>query len=118
MKGVCLVWSRPDLSSLTVFRTISRSHDKAQKPHGKKIHKPMEYTFLEYFYFCLVKLLFGANAVEKHSSKAYLSYLIDWLTRHGPHNYSISRQMPNEVIVTSLSHLDTFCPLCQNGGKR
>ena len=35
----------PDLSSLTVLRTISRSHDEAQKSHGKQIHKPMEYTF-------------------------------------------------------------------------
>ena len=25
--------------------------------------------------------------------------------------------MPNKVIVTSLSHLDTFCTRCQNGGK-
>ena len=35
----------PDLSSLTVLRTISRSHDEAQKSYGKQIHKPMEYTF-------------------------------------------------------------------------
>ena len=35
----------PDLSSLTVLRTISRFHDEAQKSHGKQIHKPMEYTF-------------------------------------------------------------------------
>ena len=35
----------PDLSSLTVLRTISRFHDGAQKSHGKQIHKPMEYTF-------------------------------------------------------------------------
>ena len=27
------------------------------------------------------------------------------------------RQMSNKVIVTSLSHLDTFHPLCQNGGN-
>ena len=26
--------------------------------------------------------------------------------------------MPNKVIVTSLSHLDTFRTRCQNGGKR
>ena len=47
----------PDLSTLTVLKTISRSHDEAQKSHGKQIHKPMEYTF-EYFHFCLVKLIF------------------------------------------------------------
>ena len=35
----------PDLSTLTVLKTISRSHDEAQKSHGKQIHKPMEYTF-------------------------------------------------------------------------
>ena len=35
----------PDVSSLTVLRTISRSHDEAQKSLGKQIHKPMEYTF-------------------------------------------------------------------------
>ena len=34
-----------NLSSLTVLRTISRSHDEARKSHGKQIHKPMEYTF-------------------------------------------------------------------------
>ena len=34
-----------DLSSLKVLRTISRSHDEAQKSHGKQIHQPMEYTF-------------------------------------------------------------------------
>ena len=36
---------RADLSSLTVLRTISRSHDEAQKSHGKQIQKPMEYAF-------------------------------------------------------------------------
>ena len=35
----------PDLSSLTVLRTISRSHDKVLKSNGKQIHKPMEHTF-------------------------------------------------------------------------
>ena len=35
----------PDLSSLTVLRTISRFHDGTQKSYGKQIHKPMEYTF-------------------------------------------------------------------------
>ena len=35
----------PDLSSLKVLRTISRSHDEAQKSYGKQIHKPMDYTF-------------------------------------------------------------------------
>ena len=27
------------------------------------------------------------------------------------------RHIPNKVIFTSLSHLDMFCPRCQNGGK-
>ena len=35
----------PNLSSLMVLRTISRSHDEAQKSYGEQIHKPMEYTF-------------------------------------------------------------------------
>ena len=35
---------KADLSSLTVW-TISRSHDEAQKSHGKQIQKPMEYAF-------------------------------------------------------------------------
>ena len=34
-----------DLSSLMVLRTISRSHDEAQKSHGKQIQKLMEYAF-------------------------------------------------------------------------
>ena len=36
---------RADLSSLMVLRTISQSHDEAQKSNGKQIHKLMEYTF-------------------------------------------------------------------------
>ena len=50
--------SLADLSSLTVLTAISRSHDEAQKTHGKQIHKVMEYMFLEYFHYCLVKLIF------------------------------------------------------------
>ena len=42
---------------LTVFRAISRSHDETQKYLSEQIHKPMEYTFLEYFQFCFVKFL-------------------------------------------------------------
>ena len=34
-----------DVSSLTVLRTISRSHNEAQKSHGKQIQKLMEYAF-------------------------------------------------------------------------
>ena len=42
----------------------NQSHDEVQKSHGKQIDKPMEYTFREYFHFCL----------EIHSSRAYLSF--------------------------------------------
>ena len=40
-----------------VLRAILQSHDEAQKSHSKQIHKLMEYSFLEYFYFRLVKLI-------------------------------------------------------------
>jgi len=56
-----------DLSSLLILRTIKY---QAQKSLGKQIHKPMEYTFLEYFHFCLVEIISGNNSVEIHSSKA------------------------------------------------
>jgi len=51
------------------------------------------------------------------SSKSYLSFLIIWLTRYRPQNHFFWRHIPNKVIITSLSHLDTFYPCCQNGGK-
>lgn len=43
---------------LTVFRAISRSHVEAEKSRGKQIHRPMEYTVLEYFHFYLIKFIF------------------------------------------------------------
>ena len=44
---------RADLSSLTVLRTISWSHNETQKSHGKQIHKPMEYAHTFHFIFAL-----------------------------------------------------------------
>ena len=61
---------------LTVLREISRSHDEGQKSYGKDIHKPMENTFLEYFYFCLVKIDFLSHSLTmvvgwSHRSQKY-----------------------------------------------
>ena len=48
---------RADLSSLTVLKTISWSHNEAQKSYGKQINKPMEYTYW-IFSFYLEKVIF------------------------------------------------------------
>ena len=53
-------YSVADLSSLTVLRTILRSHDEAQKSHGKQIHKLMEYTS-RIFSFLPCKIDFQAS---------------------------------------------------------
>ena len=76
-----------DLSSLTVLRTISRSHNEAQKTHCKQIHKPMEYTSRIFSFLPCTIDFSGINSVEIHKSKAYLSYLIVLLTRYGPQNH-------------------------------
>ena len=78
----------------------------------------MVYTFLKYFHFCLVQLISWRQFVEIHSSKEYLSYLIDWLTRHEPHNHIYLDKCQIRLLLTSLSHLDTFHPRCQNGRNR
>ena len=68
---------RADLSRLTVLRTISWSHDEAQKSHGKQIHKLMEYTFW-IFLFLPRKNDFHASVMEKSTVlrhiHLYLSY--------------------------------------------
>ena len=61
-----------------VFRAISRSHNETKTFHGKKIHRPMEYTFLEYFHFCLAKLVFWRQLCGDPQF---------YSTRHGPHNH-------------------------------
>ena len=67
--------------------------------------------------FALYNWFPGANSVEIHSSKECLSYLIDWLTRHEPHNHIYLDKCQVRLLLTSLSHLDTFHPRCQNGGN-
>ena len=58
--GIAHLCSVRDLSSLTVLRTILRSHDEAQKSHSKQIHKLMEYTS-RIFSFLACKIDFQAS---------------------------------------------------------
>ena len=94
--GIRLTWldckSKADLSSLTVLRTISQSDDEAQKFHGKQIHKPMEYTFLDYFHFCLVK-----STVLRHICHIY-DHLVDKIRTLKPY---VENYNPNKAIVKS-----------------
>ena len=95
-----------DLSSLTVLRTILRSHDEAQKSHGKQIHKLMEYTS-RIFSFLPCKIDFQASILYKSTVLRHICR-INWLScgQDTDLKTMFRRQMPNEVIVTSLSHLD------------
>ena len=69
---------RADLSRLTVLRTISWSHDEAQKSHGKQIHKLMEYTFW-IFLFLPRKNDFHASVMEKSTVLRHIHlYLPYW----------------------------------------
>ena len=94
--GIRLTWldckSKADFSSLTVLRTISQSDDEAQKFHGKQIHKPMEYTFLDYFHFCLVK-----STVLRHICHIY-DHLVDKIRTSKPY---VENYNPNKAIVKS-----------------
>ena len=56
--------------------SLSWSHEEAQKSHGKQIHKPMEYTFLNILIFASKNWLSRINYVEIHSSQAYSSLFI------------------------------------------
>ena len=75
-----------------VLRTISQSDDEAQKFHGKQIHKPMEYTFLDYFHFCLVK-----STVLRHICHIY-DHLVDKIQTSKPY---VENYNPNKAINKS-----------------
>ena len=86
----CLFYYRPLKTHgfavrLTVSRTISRSHDEAQKSHGKVKQSQADGIHFSNIPFLPRKNWFpGVNSVEIHSSKAYSSYLIVLLTGYGP----------------------------------
>ena len=70
-----------------------------------------------FLYFC-TEVSWQYNAMHKFA-RALDNPPVLWHI-HFPLSYLIvllTKQMPNKVIVTSLSHLDTFCTRCQNDGK-
>ena len=72
-------------------------------------------TLFEYVHFCLV-IDFQAS-VCRNPQFWGIFVIFDHIWQGMDLKTIFRRQMPNKVIITSLSHLGTFRPHCQNGTK-